>query len=253
MRRTSEERCACGIWSGACRTPAPWAIHRRSIGFARTRLWAVRVPHGRCEMLVGDVAQLAFRVLGSLEATVDGQPVRLTGRRERALLGVLLLNAGTVVSIGAADRWRLGGPCPAECPPHGARVRLAGSRGARRCDADLDPGARVHGRTRSRRARRRQLRRARAGGAPRARGDVQRGRASLVRRRRSASGGATHCATSRWRATRAPPPIRLTISAGRSRPSASTSRSHWDVITSSSRISSARSRRSRSTNAPEVS
>src|SRR4029077_20006919 len=66
----------------------------------------------RCEMLVGDVAQLAFRVLGSLEATVDGQPVSLTGRRERALLGVLLLNAGTVVSIEQLIDGVWGDPAP---------------------------------------------------------------------------------------------------------------------------------------------
>ena len=171
------------VASGAerARTPAPRAIHRRSIGSRGRALGRSRAARP-CEMLVGDMAQLAFRVLGSLEATVDGQPVRLTGRRERALLGVLLLNAGTVVSIEQLIDGVWGDPAPAECPPHGARVRLAGSRSARRCDADLDPGARVHGRARSRRTRRRQLRRARAGGAPRARGDAQRGRASLVRR-----------------------------------------------------------------------
>ena len=55
---------------------------------------------------------LAFRVLGPLEATVDGQQVRLTGRRERALLGVLLLNAGKVVSIEQLIDGVWGGPAP---------------------------------------------------------------------------------------------------------------------------------------------
>ena len=70
--------------------------------------------HGarRCEILAGDMVQLAFRVLGPLEATVDGQPVRLTGRRERALLGVLLLNAGTVVSIEQLIDGVWGDPAP---------------------------------------------------------------------------------------------------------------------------------------------
>ena len=60
-------------------------------------------------------------------------------------------------------------------------------------------------------------------------------------------------ATSRWRATRARPPLRLTISAGWLRPSASMSHSHSGVITSSSRVSSARSRPIRSMSAREVS
>jgi DNA-binding SARP family transcriptional activator len=44
---------------------------------------------------------MRFRVLGGLEATVDGQPVALGGRRQRAVLAVLLLHANELV---AADR-----------------------------------------------------------------------------------------------------------------------------------------------------
>ena len=40
----------------------------------------------------------AFRILGPLEVELDERVVAL-GRRERALLGVLLLNAGAVVSV----------------------------------------------------------------------------------------------------------------------------------------------------------
>ena len=58
------------------------------------------------------MVQLAFRVLGPLEATVDGQQVALSGRRERALLGVLLLNAGTVVSIEQLIDGVWGDPAP---------------------------------------------------------------------------------------------------------------------------------------------
>ncbi len=41
--------------------------------------------------------QLGFSVLGSLEAEVDGVPVRLGGRREQRLLASLLINAGRLV------------------------------------------------------------------------------------------------------------------------------------------------------------
>jgi len=39
-----------------------------------------------------------FLVLGPLELVVDGDPVRLTARRQRAVLAALLLRAGTVVA-----------------------------------------------------------------------------------------------------------------------------------------------------------
>jgi YVTN family beta-propeller protein len=44
------------------------------------------------------VAQPTFRILGRLEILVEDRPVDLPSRRERALLGVLLLYAGQVVS-----------------------------------------------------------------------------------------------------------------------------------------------------------
>ena len=44
---------------------------------------------------------VTFRILGPLEALVDGRRVDLSSRRERALLGVLLLQVGEVVSVDA--------------------------------------------------------------------------------------------------------------------------------------------------------
>ncbi|HEX4526609.1 MAG TPA: ABC transporter substrate-binding protein [Gaiellaceae bacterium] len=52
-------------------------------------------------MLLRTVAQVTFRILGRLEALMDGRRVDLSSRRERALLGVLLLNLGEVVSADA--------------------------------------------------------------------------------------------------------------------------------------------------------
>jgi DNA-binding SARP family transcriptional activator len=52
-------------------------------------------------MLLRTVAQVTFRILGRLEALVDGRRVDLSSRRERALLGVLLLHLGEVVSADA--------------------------------------------------------------------------------------------------------------------------------------------------------
>jgi DNA-binding SARP family transcriptional activator len=54
-------------------------------------------------MLARTVAQVTFtfRILGRLETLVDGRRVDLSSRRERALLGVLLLNLGEVVSTEA--------------------------------------------------------------------------------------------------------------------------------------------------------
>src|SRR5689334_10686592 len=39
-----------------------------------------------------------FRILGPLEASVDGRPVALGGQKQRALLALLLLDSGRVVS-----------------------------------------------------------------------------------------------------------------------------------------------------------
>jgi len=51
---------------------------------------------GADEGPLGDLVQ--FRILGSVEAVNDdGLPIALTGQKARALLGILLLNAGKVV------------------------------------------------------------------------------------------------------------------------------------------------------------
>ena len=56
---------------------------------------------GGCGILVRELTHVSFRILGRLEAVVDGRVVDLPSRRERALLGVLLLHVGDVVSIDA--------------------------------------------------------------------------------------------------------------------------------------------------------
>jgi DNA-binding SARP family transcriptional activator len=44
------------------------------------------------------VAKVEFRILGPLEAVVDGRPVPLGGLKQRSLLALLLVRAGSVVS-----------------------------------------------------------------------------------------------------------------------------------------------------------
>jgi predicted ATPase/DNA-binding SARP family transcriptional activator len=53
----------------------------------------------------GTVGHIDFRLLGSMEVRVDGQPVPLPGAAERALLALLLLSAGrTVAATSLVDR-----------------------------------------------------------------------------------------------------------------------------------------------------
>ena len=59
---------------------------------------------------------MACRILGRLETTVDGRSVELASPREQALLGVLLLHAGEVVSIEALIEGVWG-----EAPPRSGR------------------------------------------------------------------------------------------------------------------------------------
>jgi DNA-binding SARP family transcriptional activator len=40
-----------------------------------------------------------FAILGTLEAQQDGEPIQLGGPKQRALLAMLLLEAGRVVSL----------------------------------------------------------------------------------------------------------------------------------------------------------
>ena len=59
---------------------------------------------------------LDFRLLGPVEAMRDGQPVRLGGRQQRALLALLLLEAGRPVSVDRLtdELWRGDPPSGAE-------------------------------------------------------------------------------------------------------------------------------------------
>jgi DNA-binding SARP family transcriptional activator len=43
--------------------------------------------------------RLEIRILGPLKALVDGSPVRLGGRRQRAVLAILVAQANEVVSV----------------------------------------------------------------------------------------------------------------------------------------------------------
>jgi DNA-binding SARP family transcriptional activator/tetratricopeptide (TPR) repeat protein len=64
---------------------------------------------------------IRFRLLGPVEADIDGQPLQLGHARQRSVLVALLVDAGRVVSTDVLlDRvW-------GDCPPRRARVTLAG-------------------------------------------------------------------------------------------------------------------------------
>ena len=80
-----------------------------------------------------------FRILGPLEVWHEGQPIQIRGAKERALLAVLLLDAGEPVSVD-----RLVDELWGESPPATARkslqVRVAGLRRALRDDVVLTRG-----------------------------------------------------------------------------------------------------------------
>jgi predicted ATPase/DNA-binding SARP family transcriptional activator len=93
------------------------------------------------------VTHVTFRILGRLEALVDGRPVQLTSRRERALLGVLLLQVGEVVSVDALIDSVWGEPTPATARHmvHEYVSRLRGAFGAASVIATRAPGYVVDG------------------------------------------------------------------------------------------------------------
>ena len=62
---------------------------------------------------------MRFAILGHLEVTLDGRPIRLGGPKQRALLGFLLLHANTAVS-----RDRLIDAVMGEYPPPSASDSL---------------------------------------------------------------------------------------------------------------------------------
>ncbi|MGE0170343.1 ABC transporter substrate-binding protein [Nocardioides sp.] len=55
---------------------------------------------------------LTFRILGPLEVSLAGSPLPLGGRQQRALLALLLCNAGQAVSVGRLVREVWGEPAP---------------------------------------------------------------------------------------------------------------------------------------------
>ena len=75
--------------------------------------------------------QLEFRILGPLEVVADGSPLPLGGPKQRALLAVLAINAGRVVSLDrlTEDLWETAHR--GMRPPPRAGLRLASPQGAR--------------------------------------------------------------------------------------------------------------------------
>src|SRR5436190_434352 len=93
-------------------------------------------------MLVRTVAHVTFRILGRLEALVDGRRVDLSSRRERTLLGALLLNLGEVVSADALidSVWGERAPASARHLVHEYVSRIRGAFGDGSLIATRAPG-----------------------------------------------------------------------------------------------------------------
>jgi DNA-binding SARP family transcriptional activator/predicted Ser/Thr protein kinase len=84
----------------------PQARYATSGAFAQALVEGLREPRAQETRAVPDPAsaaagELDFRILGPLEVIVEGRPLQLGGQRQRALLAILLLEAGRVV---ATDR-----------------------------------------------------------------------------------------------------------------------------------------------------
>jgi DNA-binding SARP family transcriptional activator/ABC-type transport system substrate-binding protein len=88
------------------------------------------------------VTHVSFRILGRLEVVVDGRVVDLPSRRERALLGVLLLHVGEVVSVDALidSVWGERPPVSARHMVHEYVSRLRGALGDASVIATRAPG-----------------------------------------------------------------------------------------------------------------
>jgi YVTN family beta-propeller protein len=93
-------------------------------------------------MLPRTVTMVTFRILGRFEALVDGRPLDLLRRRERALLGVLLLNLGEVVSVDALidSVWGERAPASARHLVHEYVSRIRGAFGDGSLIATRAPG-----------------------------------------------------------------------------------------------------------------
>jgi YVTN family beta-propeller protein len=88
------------------------------------------------------MTQVTFRILGRLEALVDGRRVELSSRRERALLGVLVLKVGEVVSVDALidSVWGERAPASARHMVHEYVSRLRAAFGDAPLIATREPG-----------------------------------------------------------------------------------------------------------------
>ncbi len=155
---------------------------------------------------------MQFRVLGPLEASRDGEPIRLGGERQRALLALLLVHANELVSTERLIEQLFGGE-----PSDSARPTRSTSPSrdcAGRCTAATaallhHPARRVSACARPRAARRRPVRapaRARAAGCCAA-GDPAAAAARCARRSRC--GGARRWRTWRCRTSWQPEVRRL--------------------------------------------
>jgi YVTN family beta-propeller protein len=109
-------------------------LHRRSIGH-----WK---PARGCGILVCAVTLVTFRILGRLDALVDGRPIDLPSRRERALLGTLLLYIGEAVSVETLidSVWGEAAPVSARHMVHEYVSRLRGALGEASVIATRSPG-----------------------------------------------------------------------------------------------------------------
>ena len=137
------------------------------------------------------------RVLGALEASVDRRPVRLGAAKPRAVLAILALHPGEIVSTERLIEGLWGEQPPADRRQAGAALRVAAAQGAdreRRRQGDRHARPRLRAAARARRRRRRPLRAVAGATASRARrsrcGAGRRSTTSLTsrsRRRRSAA------------------------------------------------------------------
>jgi DNA-binding SARP family transcriptional activator/tRNA A-37 threonylcarbamoyl transferase component Bud32 len=105
-----------------------YASCRELIAAARAVLEPV-APAGPPDVQKGAPRAATFRILGPLEVSHDGEPVELGGPKPRALLAVLLVNAGEVVT---ADRLidELWGEAPPKSAGHLLHVYVSSLRKA---------------------------------------------------------------------------------------------------------------------------
>ena len=119
---------------------ASWTGRRAFAGALAIRSQTTRIRPKRIEIaartwfatgVTRTGAQLEIGVLGPLEVRYDGEHVALGGAKQRALLAILLLRAGTVVPVELADRRRLGREPAAVGRPQPRGLRLAAPAAAR--------------------------------------------------------------------------------------------------------------------------